>query len=58
MARKVTGELQLIIGPMFSGKSTELVRRMRRFQHAKLQCLVVKSSLDRRYSVEYVHRSI
>ncbi|TMW57262.1 hypothetical protein Poli38472_003187 [Pythium oligandrum] len=48
--RQVMGELQLIIGPMFSGKSTELVRRMRRFQHAKLKCLVVKYNLDTRYS--------
>ncbi|GLE09457.1 hypothetical protein PINS_up021121 [Pythium insidiosum] len=48
--RSVMGQLQLIVGPMFSGKSTELVRRMRRFQHAKLKCLVVKSTLDTRYS--------
>ncbi|CAK4097204.1 unnamed protein product [Aphanomyces euteiches] len=46
------GELQLIIGPMFSGKSTELIRRMRRYQHAQLKCLVVKSQIDDRYTNE------
>ncbi|RHY20941.1 hypothetical protein DYB25_000736 [Aphanomyces astaci] len=44
------GELQLIIGPMFSGKSTELIRRMRRYQHAQLKCMVVKSKIDDRYT--------
>ncbi|GAB9465848.1 hypothetical protein Gpo141_00003238 [Globisporangium polare] len=50
--RTVPGHLQLIIGPMFSGKSTELIRRVRRFAHAKLQCLVVKYKNDTRYSEE------
>ncbi|DAZ92905.1 TPA: hypothetical protein N0F65_013067 [Lagenidium giganteum] len=52
MRKAIRGQLQLIIGPMFSGKSTELIRRMRRFQHAKLECLVVKYKLDDRYSEE------
>jgi thymidine kinase len=50
----VEGNLQLIIGPMFSGKSTELIRRVRRYQHARLECLVVKYMFDDRYSEEYV----
>ncbi|KAF0685970.1 Aste57867_22222 [Aphanomyces stellatus] len=37
---------------MFSGKSTELIRRMRRYQHAQLKCLVVKSKIDDRYTSE------
>ncbi|MBN3286213.1 KITH protein, partial [Polyodon spathula] len=37
-------------GPMFSGKSTELMRRVRRFQVAQYQCLVVKYAKDTRYS--------
>ncbi|EQC27820.1 thymidine kinase [Saprolegnia diclina VS20] len=44
------GELQLIIGPMFSGKTTELIRRMRRFHHAQLKCLVVRAVIDERYT--------
>ncbi|RHY34048.1 hypothetical protein DYB32_001189 [Aphanomyces invadans] len=37
---------------MFSGKSTELIRRMRRYQHAQLKCMVVKSKIDDRYTNE------
>jgi thymidine kinase len=34
------GNIQLILGPMFSGKSTELLRRLRRYmQHQK--CLLI-----------------
>ena len=29
------GQIQVIFGPMFSGKSTELMRRVRRFQLAQ-----------------------
>ncbi|KAF4144839.1 Thymidine kinase domain-containing protein [Phytophthora infestans] len=49
---KIEGSLQLIIGPMFSGKSTELIRRIHRYQHAKLDCLVVKYLFDTRHSEE------
>uniref|UniRef100_A0A8C0BV75 Thymidine kinase n=1 Tax=Buteo japonicus TaxID=224669 RepID=A0A8C0BV75_9AVES len=34
---------------MFSGKSTELMRRVRRFQLAQYQCLLVKYAKDTRY---------
>ncbi|CAG0918865.1 unnamed protein product [Notodromas monacha] len=46
------GEIQVILGPMFSGKSTELVRRMKRFGVARHDCLVVKYAKDCRYDVE------
>jgi thymidine kinase len=46
------GEIQLILGPMFSGKSTELLRRIRRYTVAKRKCLVVKYKQDTRYSQE------
>ncbi|XP_030064513.1 thymidine kinase, cytosolic isoform X2 [Microcaecilia unicolor] len=36
---------------MFSGKSTELMRRVRRFQVAQYKCLVVKYDKDVRYSM-------
>ncbi len=35
---------------MFSGKSTELIRRLRRYQIARYQCLIVKYARDTRYS--------
>jgi thymidine kinase len=39
---------------MFSGKTSELVRRVGRFKHARHTCLVIKYSHDRRYSDEHV----
>ncbi|NXU68615.1 KITH protein, partial [Horornis vulcanius] len=44
------GQIQVIFGPMFSGKSTELMRRVRRFQLAQHRCLLVKYAKDTRYS--------
>lgn len=34
---------------MFSGKTTELIRRLRRYQIAKCKCLVVRYANDDRY---------
>ncbi|XP_031441916.1 thymidine kinase, cytosolic [Clupea harengus] len=48
--RKKRGQIQVIFGPMFSGKSTELMRRVRRFQVAQYKCLVIKYAKDTRYS--------
>ncbi|CAD7668329.1 unnamed protein product [Nyctereutes procyonoides] len=47
---KIRGQIQVILGPMFSGKSTELMRRVRRFQIAQYKCLVIKYAKDTRYS--------
>uniref|UniRef100_A0A6B2LGL3 Thymidine kinase n=1 Tax=Arcella intermedia TaxID=1963864 RepID=A0A6B2LGL3_9EUKA len=44
------GSIQIIFGPMFSGKSTELLRRIRRYTVAKRKCLVLKYEHDTRYS--------
>ena len=43
------GRIEVIFGPMFSGKSSELLRRVRRFQHASKKCLVVNYMNDNRY---------
>ncbi|KTF85620.1 hypothetical protein cypCar_00029658 [Cyprinus carpio] len=48
--RKIRGQIQVIFGPMFSGKSTELMRRVRRFQVAQYCCLLIKYAKDTRYS--------
>ena len=34
---------------MFSGKTTELIRRMKRYQVANHKCLIVKYARDTRY---------
>ncbi|XP_070596209.1 thymidine kinase, cytosolic [Erythrolamprus reginae] len=52
--QKARGQIQVIFGPMFSGKSTELMRRVRRFQIAQYKCLLIKYAKDTRYCVNGV----
>jgi len=40
------------MGPMFSGKTTELIRRLKRYQIARYECLIVKYADDQRYDDE------
>lgn len=47
----VKGSLEVICGSMFSGKSEELIRRIKRAQIAKLKVQVFKPSLDNRFDV-------
>lgn len=49
-----TGSLEIICGSMFSGKSDELIRRLRRCEYAKLQVQVFKHNLDTRVTIEHV----
>lgn len=44
------GEIILIIGPMFSGKTTELIRRISRYDRAAMKTIVIKPIKDTRYS--------
>lgn len=43
------GRIEVITGPMFSGKSEELIRRLKRAQIAKRRVLCFKPNLDVRY---------
>jgi thymidine kinase len=45
-----TGWLEVICGPMFSGKSEELIRRLRRAMIARRRVQVFKPAIDTRYS--------
>ena len=45
------GRLEIICGPMFSGKTEELLRRVRRSIIAKLPTLLIKPATDTRYAV-------
>src|SRR5213075_1216751 len=47
------GWIEVIAGVMFSGKSEELIRRVRRAMIAKRQVQVFKSHLDARYAGLY-----
>jgi thymidine kinase len=44
------GSIEVITGSMFSGKTEELIRRLRRAQYAGLKVEIFKSSVDKRYS--------
>lgn len=46
------GGVELIFGPMFSGKTTELIRRIRRHEAIGRSILVINSSLDTRCGEE------
>lgn len=49
-----SGQIQIIFGPMFSGKTTELLRRIKRYTVANRKCLVIKYKGDTRYSVAHM----
>ena len=44
------GSIEVITGSMFSGKTEELIRRLKRAQFAGLKVEIFKPSLDKRYS--------
>jgi thymidine kinase len=48
------GWLEVVCGPMFSGKSEELIRRLRRAEIAGQRALIVKPLIDTRYDVGHV----
>ncbi|MDO8227072.1 thymidine kinase [Bacillus cabrialesii] len=51
---KQSGWLELICGSMFSGKSEELIRRVKRATYAKQEVRVFKPVIDDRYSEDAV----
>jgi thymidine kinase len=52
--RHHNGQVEVICGSMFSGKTEELIRRVRRAVIAKQNVQVFKPALDDRYSVQHV----
>lgn len=49
-----SGRLEMICGPMFSGKSEELIRRLRRAYIGKQNVITFKHNLDNRYTFESI----
>ena len=47
--RVMPGRIEVITGPMFSGKSEELIRRLKRAQIARRRVMCFKPDLDVRY---------
>jgi len=48
------GWIEVVCGPMFSGKSEELIRRLRRAKIARKRVQVFKPALDNRYSEDEI----
>ncbi len=52
--RHTYGRVEVIAGPMFSGKTEELIRRLRRAVIARQKVQVFKPRLDNRYHADHV----
>jgi len=48
------GQIEVICGPMFAGKTEELIRRVNRLEFAKKKYLVFKPIIDDRYSTNEI----
>jgi thymidine kinase len=48
------GWIEVITGPMFAGKSEELIRRLKRLDYAKKSTIVFKPLIDNRYGDSHV----
>ena len=46
------GFVEVVCGPMFAGKTEELIRRIKRLEYAKQHFIVFKPKIDNRYSKE------
>src|SRR5918994_1578895 len=52
--RGASGWIEVIAGSMFSGKSEELIRRLRRAKIARQKVQVFKPDIDSRYSNDHI----
>lgn len=50
----IPGSIEVICGPMFSGKTEELIRRLRLSKIAKQRVQIFKPALDNRYDTEHI----
>jgi thymidine kinase len=48
------GWIEVVCGPMFSGKSEELIRRLRRAEIARQRVQIFKPGIDNRYSDDHI----
>src|SRR5574343_925365 len=48
------GHLEVICGPMYAGKSEELIRRLRRFEIANKEFTVIGPDIDDRYGEGFI----
>lgn len=48
------GWIEVVVGPMFSGKSEELIRRLRRAEIARQRVQIFKPTIDNRYGTHQI----
>src|SRR6266404_225812 len=48
------GWIEVVVGPMFSGKSEELIRRLRRAEFARQRVQIFKPAIDERYAADEI----
>lgn len=53
-SKEKRGSIEVICGSMFSGKTEELIRRLRRSEIAKQRVIICKPSIENRYDSEKV----
>jgi thymidine kinase len=49
-----TGWIEVVVGPMYSGKTEELIRRLRRAQIARQRVEIFKPAIDVRYGADHL----
>jgi thymidine kinase len=49
-----TGSIEVIVGSMYSGKTEELIRRLRRAQIARQRVAIFKPMIDDRYAKDHI----
>ncbi len=49
-----SGWIEVICGPMFCGKTEELIRRLRRAEIAQMKTVIFKPLIDNRYSDDHI----
>ncbi|KAK2995655.1 hypothetical protein RJ640_013612 [Escallonia rubra] len=52
--QRPSGEIHVIVGPMFAGKSTALLRRIKSEGNSGRNVAIIKSSKDTRYAIDSV----
>lgn len=55
MRQHNNGRIEVICGSMFSGKTEELIRRVRRAEYARKKVQIFKHEIDNRYAAESVY---
>lgn len=53
-AKGSIGWIEVVCGPMFSGKSEELIRRLRRAEIARQRVQIFKPGIDERYAHDHI----